>query len=793
MSTAHHTSITELRRRLMASGYSPIPCDGKRPVLKAWEKKAETNAGEIALWDHLYPSAANTGILTRLMPTLDIDIKDEAPAEAVEELARERFEERGYILVRIGEAPKRAIVLRTDKPFPKIVRNLTARNGTEHKIEILCDGQQVIAFGRHPDTKQPYRWHGGEPGAIALDELPYVNHDDMVKFADDAVALLVKEYGYQAAPARKTKATGNGHDTGNAGGVEDWALLSKNILEGRELHDSLCALAAKLITAGMGEGAAVNHLRGLMEASNAKRDERWQERNDDIPNLVSTAAAKFRRSEQDTTGDIEPVDLWGNFEPPTLPRGLLPEKIEDYARVQAEVMGVDPGGVAMAALAVCAAAIPDGIKLMMKGWSGGPKDTGLRRWSGGDWMESARLWVGLVGSPSTKKSPIITATVGPLARLDAELLQLYVTAMRAYEKLDKEERKEADRPVQKRLRLEDTTIEAAQEVLAGSPNGVLLVQDELSGFFGSMDKYSGNRGGAKDRAFWLQSYNGGLYALNRITRGVGIIPNLSVSLLGGIQPDVIRQLSNDTYEDGFLQRMQLIVLGPARVGMATSRPDVSMDYAELIEQLTKHSDGVLRLNTRAQDIRGELEVKHLGMMQAIETFNGKLAAHIGKYDGLFGRLCVTFHCIEHAHHSRIPEFVTADTAERVAKFMHQFLLPHAFAFYSGVLKLADDHDRLVNVAGYILTHGIERLTNRDVQRGCRTMRKLERRDTEAVFEQLSALGWVTMTPGPRRTDPPHWIVNPRVHEKFAERARQEAERRQRVREVIAAMGQGRGA
>ena len=72
------------------------------------------------------------------------------------------------------------------------------------------------------------------------------------------------------------------------------------------------------------------------------------------------------------------------------------------------------------------------------------------------------------------------------------------------------------------------------------------------------------------------------------------------------------------------------------------------------------------------------------------------------------------------------------------------------------------------------------------------MRKLERRDTEAVFEQLEALGWVTMTPGPRRTDPPHWNVNPRVHEKFAERAKAEAERRQRVREIITDMRQGGG-
>ena len=58
------------------------------------------------------------------------------------------------------------------------------------------------------------------------------------------------------------------------------------------------------------------------------------------------------------------------------------------------------------------------------------------------------------------------------------------------------------------------------------------------------------------------------------------------------------------------------------------------------------------------------------------------------------------------------------------------------------------------------------------------MRKLTRRDTEAVFEQLEALGWVTRTPGPRLTDPPHWIVNPVVHQKFAERAKEERERRE---------------
>src|SRR5262245_21023361 len=118
----------------------------------------------------------------------------------------------------------------------------------------------------------------------------------------------------------------------------------------------------------------------------------------------------------------------------------------------------------------------------------------------------------------------------------------YVAAKSRYDGLSKEERRTAEPPKQKRLKLEDTTIEAAQEVFRDSPDGVLCVRDEWSGGFGSMDKYAGHRGAAMDRAFWLQAYNGGSYGYHRVTRGSGFIPNLSASILGGIQPEPMRKI-----------------------------------------------------------------------------------------------------------------------------------------------------------------------------------------------------------------------------------------------------------
>jgi hypothetical protein len=51
----------------------------------------------------------------------------------------------------------------------------------------------VVAFGLHKDTKRPYTWHGGEPGAVAREELPYVCKDDMAAFLDAAAATAAEK------------------------------------------------------------------------------------------------------------------------------------------------------------------------------------------------------------------------------------------------------------------------------------------------------------------------------------------------------------------------------------------------------------------------------------------------------------------------------------------------------------------------------------------------------------------------------------------------------------------------
>ena len=298
--------LTALRLQLISAGYAAIPVEGKRPALKAWEQMLCASRQDIALWERDYPYAENTGILCRTTPVVDIDISQEAAARAIEDLAREHFEERGNILVRFGSAPKRAIFLRTDEPFRKITGSVIAADGSEQRIEFLADGQQAVAFGIHPETQQAYRWFGGEPGPTPREDLPYVRETDAQRFIDDAVNLLIKEFGYTRASKRpKKEPKGNGRD--DDGGAADWQLLLDNIREGCALHDSLRDLAAKMIRSGMSPGAAVNQLRALMKGSTAPHDDRWQERYDDIPRLVD-GALKFRGGPAAITGPPSTID-----------------------------------------------------------------------------------------------------------------------------------------------------------------------------------------------------------------------------------------------------------------------------------------------------------------------------------------------------------------------------------------------------------------------------------------------------------------------------------------------------
>ena len=124
-------------------------------------------------------------------------------------------------MVRFGQPPKRAILFRTDVPFGKISTPVfTSPTQQRHRVEVLCDGQQIVVLGTHPGTGKPYSWHGGEPGDLALADLPELTKAMARDFIAKAAAIM-REQGWIEEKVRKTNGA---HHGANHGGDEFIAI-----------------------------------------------------------------------------------------------------------------------------------------------------------------------------------------------------------------------------------------------------------------------------------------------------------------------------------------------------------------------------------------------------------------------------------------------------------------------------------------------------------------------------------------------------------------------------------------
>lgn len=474
---------------------------------------------------------------------------------------------------------------------------------------------------------------------------------------------------------------------------------------------------------------------------------------------------------------VEPVDIFGTFEPPPFDCSLLPDPLGRMAADQGMLIGCDPGIIGMAGLAVLAGAIDDRIQIQPKRMDP-------------TWRESARVWVATIGDPSAKKSPALSKAVAPIKSVAAELRREHARAVKAWEEACKQLKKSDKKPPYphcRRLTISDTTTEKLADILGhpeAEPRGILGIYDELSGHLTGMDCYK--NGGHKDKAKWLEAYNGGSTEIDRV-RGSTWVENWSVSIVGGIQPEVIHAYANTTNHDGMLQRFLLYKARPASAGV-DQHPDMAAinDYSTLVRNLIDLSPDctVVKLSEAAHAIREQFTRKILRFAQS--TPNRPLSAMLGKWEGTFARLLLIFHlceCMDARKHPTTVK-VSGEAAQRVARLMLELLLPHAISFYSGLDTTGDNAHRL---ASLILAKQWSRFTvKRDLTQQLTEFRHMKPYQQDLMLDRLEAYSWIWPESGKvnERGRPVAFSVNPRVHELFEQHAARERQRRSDVSKVI---------
>jgi hypothetical protein len=482
----------------------------------------------------------------------------------------------------------------------------------------------------------------------------------------------------------------------------------------------------------------------------------------------------------DDTTDAEPVvDIFETFDPvPELTRDMLPPIFAEFAFDEAERLGVEPSAIVLPCIIACAAAIHDSIQIQ-------PKERDTR------WKESARLWGGVVGEPGVGKTPAINKAVEPSREIEAQWrieddrkYAEYKQQMEVYQQEKKAARaegielEEPEEPHYRRLLVNETSMEGlAERVLAYNERGVMILSQELMAFIGSFDAYKSG-GVKKDRQIALELFDGG--SRNRdLVKGTIYCPNWSACILGGIQTDKLRKIAASMTDDGLLQRFLLVEAHSVGIG-ADRRPNLDAvgDYQWLVQSLANldpcyFGDPVV-LSPEAQEYRREFE-ELVFILKEDNTLSSAFRGHANKLNGIFARLLLTMHLIETPHNrSDLLPTVTGETARKTYQLMVKFFLRHSLRLY--LRFFGEGATEAKWVAGHILAHGTKKLTARDLKRANKVMFPGDRAANDAC-NLLIEYGWLEAVKKRQFDLPTEWLVNPIVHTLFAERAKQERDRR----------------
>jgi len=251
---------------------------------------------------------------------------------------------------------------------------------------------------------------------------------------------------------------------------------------------------------------------------------------------------------------------------PPVPRfhlKLLPNEIADYVQDVSERMCCPPDFPGVAAMVAMSAAIGSRIH--------------CKPYANGNWLVPAGAWGMVVSPPSAVKSPPLSEMLRPLYKLDkaaasqfAEAIVQHDIQKQIYDNAVKASIKQGvlpaglvapKEPAMTRYVVNDSTYEMLVAIAAANPNGFLIWRDELMGWFHSLNKENQKEA----RGLYLTGWTGTEgYATDRVGRGHVRAERVNLSLLGTIQPHVLRGIVHDAVaggagDDGLVARFQLAV------------------------------------------------------------------------------------------------------------------------------------------------------------------------------------------------------------------------------------------
>jgi hypothetical protein len=418
-----------------------------------------------------------------------------------------------------------------------------------------------------------------------------------------------------------------------------------------------------------------------------------------------------------------------------------------------------------------------------------------------DWIEPPQVWFALVGAPSTGKTPALRPIIAMSSRLERDAEPAWREALSRCERdtetanaIDKGWR-EAIRdaakgkkpppnrpataqaptqPPRPRELAMDCSTEELQRLLSENSRGLLYVRDELAGWLGGFDRYGGS---GSDRAFYLETWNGGAYVCDRVKYHSAPvrIERASLAILGGMVLDRLREVLAEA-DDGLTARFLYVWPEPVPIRPLAVEHDAEVGRRR--EMLTtaarrlralgmgtgdrgEPAPRILRLESDALRLFGELRCD---WMRRARSASGLAAGWPGKNPGRALRLALVFELLSWAAEGGPePLGVSADAVARAGGYLDyaEGMLERVL----GGLAIEPAERDATLIARYLLANRPSRMNERDLYQtaGFAWTRKAKRREAaigvlerEGFLRRSNAIG-----AGRPRGD---WDVSPRLAE-----------------------------
>lgn len=419
------------------------------------------------------------------------------------------------------------------------------------------------------------------------------------------------------------------------------------------------------------------------------------------------------------------------------PVDALPPVVADWVEVTSRSLSVSPGLVGTAAWPVFGSAIGESRVLRP-----------------GDWVVRPIMWSGIIAGVSVRKTPTVGRAAAPLRRVQEALDRDHDARVAAWKKDDPKGRGPEPTPMD--LILDDYTTEALSGALVAHPRGILLIQDELAGFIGAMGQYK--NGGGADRSRHLSLWAGDPWRTARIGRRAAI-QHPHVSVVGGIQPDVIHRLLDG--RDGLGSRFLLCYQPRGRKHIADPVPiELTYRYNDVVEDLYRltpaqfpQKDGGVRLvPNELKWAAGALDAyeKHLERLyaeQADITLPGALGEYWGKLEMYLVRFCIVLTELWHVAEGH-EEAVTVDIVNAAAALVDYYKSQGVIVFETGVASPPERYQSAGPIHVQELVEVLKRLggkaTLRRVREFSRKLRCLAPHEMQKTLDDARLQGSVAV-------------------------------------------------